>query len=916
MTSLRRQFAIALAAAWLLMPRAAAFADEASDQYAVAAGHYAARRWELAAEEFQAFLTRFSEHAKKTKAQFFCAEALVQCGKFDEAQSHFAAVIADEKSRPTEGAEAAATYARQALFRAGECAFWANQPEQAQASLSEFRQRYADDRLNAYVLHYLGELALLAGDAAAAKRFYRDGLSRYPDGPTVSDCRLGLAQAHLKLDESREAEEILAPLLKQADHAVAANYWLGQIYKSRQQWERAATAFQTALAADPEHRGVATLRYHTAESLLRAERFQAAIDILLRRNDRAGETHSLPATHAYLVALAQQGLGQHDDALATLDGLVDTADEVANGKVDLAKASSLLALRRHREAIAPLKKYLAARGEAVIEDRSRAQAQLALCHARVQEFDAAQAALDQLKATEADRELASTTTLQLAEIAVEAGQTARANAWLQAAAGEASPTDVAAGALLALGRMAIAAGDLEKGISHFERLLERFPDAPQAVEGALACAQTRERLEQYDAALAMYQLVVERHPGAERLPEALYRAANTCDRLAQDTQALELYVRLIREFPDSEFVPASIYGSAWCCQDLGRESESYEKFVELRQRFPDCEYWLDATYRLALSAAQSKNFDRATELLDELIGKADRGPAGARTTVASDNANVPSSDGGRAKTESASTSPEVAKPPVSAQLIPHGLYLRAQIAITRRLWDAARRDLDRLALEYSASPLALPAEFLRADVAYRRGDYEEAGERFAELMPKIKGRSDPWAPIVSLRRAQVLGQEKRWSEARAVAAKIADEFPQFDQQYEADYLIGRALTAEASLDEARQWYEKVVRSTVGGKTETAAMAQWMIGETYFLQEQYAPAIREYLRVEVLYAYPHWQAAALLQAGKCYEQTGQWKNAGDAYSRLLARYSQTEFADEARQRLPVVQSRTASRARRP
>jgi TolA-binding protein len=68
-------------------------------------------------------------------------------------------------------------------------------------------------------------------------------------------------------------------------------------------------------------------------------------------------------------------------------------------------------------------------------------------------------------------------------------------------------------------------------------------------------------------------------------------------------------------------------------------------------------------------------------------------------------------------------------------------------------------------------------------------------------------------------------------------------------------------------------------------------------------------------VEVLYAYPHWQAAALMQAGKCYEQTGQWKNAGDAYGRLLARYSQTEFAAEARQRLPGVQGRTASRAKR-
>ena len=76
------------------------------------------------------------------------------------------------------------------------------------------------------------------------------------------------------------------------------------------------------------------------------------------------------------------------------------------------------------------------------------------------------------------------------------------------------------------------------------------------------------------------------------------------------------------------------------------------------------------------------------------------------------------------------------------------------------------------------------------------------------------------------------------------------------------------------------------------------MAQWMIGETYFLQEQFATAVREYLRVEVLYGYPRWQSAALLQAGKCYEQLGKWKDAGDAYARLLKLHPKSEFAGEA------------------
>ncbi|MEX2138307.1 MAG: tetratricopeptide repeat protein [Pirellulales bacterium] len=910
MTSPRIQLALALAAALLAAPAAAALADEAGDQFAVAAGHYAARRWELAAEEFQTFLTNYPEHAKRTKALFFCAEALVQTGKFGEAQRHFAAVIEAQDSRHAVGTT---TYGRQALFRAGECAFWANQPEQARVSLAQFRQQYADDRLNAYVLSYLGELALRAGDAAAAKTHYRDAMARFPDGPTVDDCRLGLAQAQLRLDEHRQAEETLAPLVQRDGQAVAANYWLGQVCKAQQQWDRAAEAFQAAIAADPAHRGMETLRYQAAESLLRAERFQAAIDVV-RGGDQAAESKSPPAAHAYLVALAQQGLGQHDDALATLDVLAAKSDEELGLNVRLARATSLLALRRHREAIEPLNQYLAALNDSDADGRSRALAQLALCHARTKDFDAAKATLNQLTAAAPRSELAAATTLQLAEIAAAANQTAWAISLYEAAASEQSTADIAADALLALAQMAVAATDLEKGTSLYEQLLQQYPNCEQAVEAALACARLRERLEQYDAALAMYDLVIEKHAEAERLPEALLRAATICDRLAQDSKALVLYARLIEQFNDSPQVPAAIYGWAWSLRDLNREAEANEKFEELRGNYRASKYWPDATYRLAISAAQSKNFDRATELLDELIEAADKGTvATAADSDADDAAQVTVSDEVDSDTM-ASTSDETASR-VSSQILQHALYLRAQIGITQRTWDGAKRDLERLVDDYSTSPLALPAEFLRADVAYRRGENDEAGVRFAELTPRLKGRDDPWIPMVALRRAQLLAHEKRWGDVRAMAKRIAEDYPTFDQQYEADYLIGRAYAAEANLAEARQWYQKVVRSPAGGKTETAAMAQWMIGESYFLQEQYADAIREYLRVEVLYAYPHWQAAALLQAGKCYEQTGQWKNAGDAYGRLLARYSQTEFAAEARQRLPSVQSRTASRTKR-
>jgi TolA-binding protein len=85
----------------------------------------------------------------------------------------------------------------------------------------------------------------------------------------------------------------------------------------------------------------------------------------------------------------------------------------------------------------------------------------------------------------------------------------------------------------------------------------------------------------------------------------------------------------------------------------------------------------------------------------------------------------------------------------------------------------------------------------------------------------------------------------------------------------------------------------VVRSAAGSKTETAAMAQCLIGDSYLAQDNAATALREYLRVETVYPFPHWQATALLQAAKCQEQLGHSREAADLYARVRQNYQETE-----------------------
>ena len=202
------------------------------------------------------------------------------------------------------------------------------------------------------------------------------------------------------------------------------------------------------------------------------------------------------------------------------------------------------------------------------------------------------------------------------------------------------------------------------------------------------------------------------------------------------------------------------------------------------------------------------------------------------------------------------------------------------------------------------------AEYWIAESYYRQGDYAAAIARFERLAERMKEKREPWMAIIPMRHAQALAKQNQWADAQAIAAGIEKDFPNFEQQYEVDYLLGRCFANQGEFDAARQAYKKAIRSAAGEKTETAAMAQWMIGESYFHQKNYEAALRAYSGIEFVYDYPTWQAAALLQAGKCRERLGEPAKAGEAYRKILKSYPNTSFAKDAAKELARLEAATS------
>ncbi len=989
---------VMLAALLVGFPPRAVRADEAEDQYTVAASHYAAQRWEMAVDEFRALIKAHPAFAKTDKSLFFLGEALVQLGKYDEARTQFDKFLA----RDPKG-----SYAKQGLFRAGEMALMAGAGEAAQKSLAEFRDKYPDDPLCAYVLMYQGELALGNKDGAAAESAFELALKQYPDAPpgeetrfnlarslelqnkwpeaeksfrqlttsknaalaeqaqlrlgmaqlqskqwvaavssfeifegrfqnsrALTDCRLAHAGALEQLGKHDESRSLLESMTDGAAHGAAAQYQLGLTSAGAKDWPAAIRALTRALAQaiadDPKKPLVEEIRHQLADVQYLAGQFDDAIKTLTEAKpseptpDAArpaepsppgrGQVESSVSDSAsphpgplpkgagaslanqYLLAIAYQGAGKDAEALATLD--LARPKTGLDAKIELARATSQIALRRWADAAATLHDCLSS--EMGAENVDRALGQLAVCYARSGQIPRAKETFAKLKSRQpasnaasqsAPSEFLLAATEQLADAVSQPDdkQNAEKPSSDQAAgekptgdkpwaaelyaslAADGNPPQYLVKGLSGLGWSQLESGETDKASATFERLLQKFPDGPYAADAAWAKGSVCERTKKFDASLSSYQLILDKYKSSKHYEDALLAAARIQTQLHQYPQAIENYRRLVSERPESTQIDAVRYAWGWTLRDAGQLAAADEQFQKLHDDFPKSRLWPDATFRLAESASQAKKSDQAQKLLDDLIA---------------------------------------AKP--AADISQHALYLSGQLAAAAQKWDRTSAIMQQLTHDHPDSPLRLAALYWVAEAAYRQGRFAEAGERFTLLSQQVAGRSDKWLAMIPLRRAQVLAQEKQWPLAQEIAGRIETDYPDFSEQYEVDYLLGRAFASQADFDGARRKYGKVLRSATGGKSETAAMAQWMIGESYFHQENYEAAMREYLRVEILFAYPRWQAAALLQAGKCEESLNRAKDASQLYARLIKAYGNSEFTDEAAQRLRAIEDGGESR----
>ncbi len=518
----------------------------------------------------------------------------------------------------------------------------------------------------------------------------------------------------------------------------------------------------------------------------------------------------------------------------------------------------------------------------------------AIRHYQAGQWPSAASAFDQV-AQDAIRTKAVRRQAQLyaGECLTQLGKYAEARQRYELVRDEATSATFQAQALFRLGEVAWLAGETDEGARLLQSYVQTYPQgrsisfareylrqieqrsALEADFEVLDDAVGLERVGRYDEALIAYARILRTHVDASKLrAETLRRSALLHQRLAQPQEAIELFQQFLADYPHSKRTAEVMQSIAWNFVRLDQTAQAADQFQAVLEKFPQSAQAAEAAYWLAQRRADEENTEQALVLLGRVLDC----------------------------DEVASEQPK---------LLARALNLKCQLCASQDEWQAIEALVEANKEWIASGQFRAQLEFWSAEAAFRLGEYNTARKRFLELQPKTIGVQQPWTAMVPLRRAQLAARRQQWRGVLQILDHMEREFPNFELDYEVDYLRGRALAGIGQMTAARKYYRRVLDNDKGQGTEAATMAGWMTGETYFHQRDYPRARVAYQQVMEKNSFPEWQSRAALQAGKCWELEQRWDEAADVYAAALKRWPHSFSEPQLTSRLRWAQNQSRS-----
>jgi TolA-binding protein len=903
-----------------------AAADEACAL--VAEANYRDGQFDDAALAAEALVQVWPDSPMRDRAEFFWALSDMAMERYADAAGRFEALLEREPEGP---------FARQSSVLLANCLERAGLLDRA---LRQYRRAAgaAADELTADALVGFGGVLLRTGAASEAAQVLDRSISNYPQHTSAPRALLLRGRAAFDLENYPEAASYLGRALERMDgDSDEAAYWLAKTRLRQGQPADAAAGLREALDRFPESALRPEMIYDLAVALVRDQQRSTARETLSRFRDRYAD-HALEADATRLLASLAHQDGDYDESAALcaawlaehagdpgdtevaflnaenalLTGDIETAADRYSAFLDdhpdasqaptaaFRLGDALWRLDRPEEARPMLERV--ARGQRTATAHRPALRLLGEIAFNAGDYDAAEerfgeylafgldqhaaddvllkqalcaqrdgrpeeciARCDQLLDAFPDSERRIQAIFERGQARMTLGQTDLAQADLEAVVNEAPDSRFAPYALNHLGAIALEAGDYELAAERFDAASAGGAD----VQGEALARRGQALLAggDYEAALATFDQVLETDGPAARQGEAAAGRAVALARLGRHDDAIDAVETALDDHAGS-IAPAMrdtlAYERARALRDSGDADAAREAYGALLQDEPDDSLAVFAMADLAQLESDAGAPDRALALLSMAERAIDGGaaaPDSLRERVAYNHAAA--------------------------------RYRLNQHEEAAQRFGAFRRD-------FPESDLSSSAALLEGESLFRIGRYGEAASLLEQVVEQ--DLDDASLSPALLRLGESLAQRQDWAASEAAFQRWLDRFDDDAGWHQATFGVGWARENRQEYDDAVAAYRQVVARHEG---PTAARSQFQIGECLFAQGRHEEAVRELLKVDILYAYPEWSAAALYEAGRCFEAMGRRDEARRQYQTVVGSHAGTRWADLAGERLAAL-----------
>jgi TolA-binding protein len=432
-----------------------------------------------------------------------------------------------------------------------------------------------------------------------------------------------------------------------------------------------------------------------------------------------------------------------------------------------------------------------------------------------------------------------------------------------------------------LGSIALERGDFKGAAKHFERASGASADTSVEAHAAMQRGLALMADSRYGDAEKAFDSFLSDHADSARATEARAQRAISVSRQDRFAEALKLIEEVGTDLTaaaasaadgpslSSQLAQSLLYEKAWCLRKTENTDASAEAYRSLLEVCKDRTLMAHALLELAGIETDHGKHQTALPLLTRLV---------------------------------ALSSGEDSK--INAALREQGLYRLGVCRFQLEEFASSVESFEAFLDSFPSSSLVASASLFCGEALVKTDRHVRAIDHFERVVESSEKPADEVFEPSLLRLGESLSVLQRWADSEKTFANHRERFKQSKQWYQAQFGIGWAQENQGRLDEAMKSYAAVVDRHKG---PTAARAQFQIGECLFAKERYKEAVAEFLKVDILYAYPEWSSAAVFEAGRCFERLNQPGQARKQFESVVERYKDSRWARLASARLEQLSS---------